>query len=295
MKYEFIYKHRSCFCVEKMCRALEIQRSGYYRWEKTGKESKREIENKMYLVLIKQIFDDSRKTYGSPRVHAELKRRGYSIAHNRVARLMRENGIRSKRRKKYKATTNSNHSLNIAPNIVNRNFTSDEPNKVWVSDITYIRTLEGWLYLCTILDLFSARVIGWSFNTRLKAELVVNAFLKACYLRKTPQGVIFHSDRGVQFCGKLLSMFQEKYHVIPSMSRRGNCWDNAPAESFFATLKLEEVKGTIYRTRREAMTCIFEYIEVFYNNLRLHSSLGYKTPIEFEEDFLSKQSVYKIG
>ena len=271
-----------------------MHRSGFYRWNKSYGKGKRHKEDEEFKELIKQIFEQSRETYGILRVHAELKRRGFRIGHNRVAKLMREKGLHSKRRKKYKITTDSRHGFQVAPNIVARDFHPDAPDKIWASDITYVRTYEGWLYFCSVLDLFSARVIGWSFKSSIIAELVIEAYLRACHVRRPPKGVIFHSDRGVQYCSQLLKAFLSNYGAIPSMSRKGNCWDNAPAESFFSTLKLEEV-NKVYKTRQEATSCIFEYIEVFYNRTRLHSSLDYKSPEEYEADFLSKKSVYKIG
>ena len=291
MIYAFIRGHKPEFTVEEMSKILEVSRSGYYRW-KNRKKSLREEENERLLKHIKEIFEKNKKTYGSPRIQKDLRDSSLkiSVGKNRIALLMRKNNLRAKTKKKFKVTTNSKHTRPVSENLLNQNFKVDEPNKVWVSDITYIWTDEGWLYHAIILDLYSRRVVGWATSHRLKDDLVIEAFEKACLLRNPKPGLIFHSDRGSQyasyeFCKMLLN---RKFRS--SMSRAGNCYDNACAESFFHTLKTELVYFEHYRTREEAKTSLFEYIEMFYNTFRRHSTLGYKSPAQFEELHASKQA-----
>jgi putative transposase len=280
MKYKYIESYRSEFEVGKMCRALGISRSGYYAWWKNPK-SRREKENEELVGEIREIHEKSRYTYGSPRVHAELQERGYLIGRNRVARLMKNNNIRAKTKKKFKITTHSKHGYPVAKNIL-RDIQVKYPNQIWVSDITYVRTFEGWLYLCIIMDLYSRTIVGWSMEERLTKELVLKS-LEMAYARRNPlEGLIFHSDRGSQYAseGFRRSLLQKGF--VASMSGKGNCYDNAHAESFFHTIKVEEVYGKTYRSREEAKSSIFEYIEVFYNRVRKHSQLGYMSPYHFE-------------
>lgn len=283
MKYEFIHKSRSEFVVEKMCQVLNVCRSGYYRYI-TGTKSKRWIENMNLLKEIKNIYEDSKGTYGSPRITNVLHDLGYSCSEPRVARLMRANGIRAKTKKKFKATTNSDHSYPIAPNLLKQDFWTNSPNRIWVSDITYIRTLEGWLYLTIVLDLYHRKIVGGSMSDRLTAKTtVIPAFIQAVKRYQPLPGLIFHSDRGVQYACDDFSGLLKTFRAIPSMSGKGNCYDNAVAESFFHTLKTELVYHEIYRTRMEAKTSLFEYIEIFYNRFRKHSTLGYKSPEQYEK------------
>ena len=281
MKYKFIDGHRSKFEVGKMCRALRVSRSGYYAWRKKP-VSKREKENGQLVEEIREIHEGSRYTYGSPRVHAELWERGYFIGHNRVARLMRENRIRAKMKKKFKITTHSKHRFPVAENLLRGDIKIKRPNQVWVSDITYIRSAEGWLYLCIIMDLYSRSIVGWSMEERLTKELVLKSLERACLRRTVERGIIFHSDRGSQYASNDFRALITGKGFIASMSGKGNCYDNAHAESFFHTIKTEEVYGNTYRTRQEAKLSIFEYIEVFYNRVRKHSQLGYLSPYQFE-------------
>jgi putative transposase len=283
MKYRFMDGYRSEFEVGKMCRALRVSRSGYYAWWKKP-VSKREKENEQLVAKIKEIHERSRNTYGSPRVHAELRERGYRIGHNRVARLMREHQIRSKVKKKFKVTTHSKHGLPVADNLLKRgDIQVHRQNQVWVSDITYIRSREGWLYLCIIMDLYSRSIVGWSMEERLTKELVLKSLHMACMRREPERGIIFHSDRGSQYASKDFRALIAGKGFVASMSGKGNCYDNAYAESFFHTMKVEEVYGNIYRSRQEAKLSIFEYIEVFYNRFRKHSQLGYQSPYQFEQ------------
>jgi putative transposase len=281
MKYNFMCENKNRFTIRKMAQLLGVSKSGYYGYLKHP-VSKREIEDFKMVNEIKEIHRKSRCNYGSPRIYEALKGKGAKCGKNKVIRLMRKNNIRSKTRKKFKATTNSKHNNPVYENILNRNFKSLSPNKTWVSDITYIWTLEGWFYLCVIIDLYSRKVVGWSMGERIDKDLVIRAFLMAWIQRNPTSSLLFHSDRGVQYtCKDFQDILKEK-QVLCSMSRKGNCWDNACAESFFHTLKAEEVHHTIYETREIAKMKIFEFIEAYYNNSRSHSYLGYMNPNEFE-------------
>lgn len=276
-----------------MCKVLKVGRSSYYRWY-SGDISNRKLENIELTAAIKEIFTQSKNTYGSPRISAELKRRGHFASKPRVAKLMRLNGLKSKIRKRYRVTTtNSNHKLAISANHLNRNFIPAVLNKAWVSDITYIRTNQGWLYLTTILDLFDRQIIGWSLSdTMLTKETIIPAWKMAIAKRKIDRKLIFHSDRGVQYASKEFRRCLNGNPLITqSMSRKGNCWDNAVAESFFKTLKVELIYHQEYVTIQQAKLAVFEYIEVWYNRKRLHSSLGYNTPVEIELKFNQLKNV----
>jgi transposase InsO family protein len=235
------------------------------------------------LLEIKKIFTQSRGTYGSPRITRELRKKGIVVNENTVAEIMKENGIQAKQRKKFKATTDSNHTLPVAKNRLKRKFTTSKPNQVWVSDITYLRTDEGWLYLATFIDLFSRKVVGWSMSERMTADLVVNAFRMATFRQKRQAPKVVHSDRGSQYASEAFRKELKAHGCKRSMSRKGDCWDNAVAESFFGTLKTELVHHEKYKTREQARLSIFDYIETFYNKLRIHSYLNYLSPEEFEK------------
>ena len=232
---------------------------------------------------ITEIYRNSRKTYGSPRIHQKLVREGYPIGRKRVERLMQKLGICSLAKKKYRATTDSRHTQPVAANHLNREFTPDKPNSSWVADITYIYTREGWLYLATIMDLYSRKIIGWSLRDRLTKELVIAALHMALKQRKLSQDLLLHSDRGSQYASELYQTLLERNGILCSMSGKGNCWDNAVMESFYRTLKIELIYQRKYETRMEAKRDIFEYIEIFYNRERLHSSIGYYSPEEYEK------------
>lgn len=280
MKYQFIDAYRSWFRVKKMCLALSISRSRYYQWRKRIK-GHRQHEDERLLHSIIEIHKMSRRTYGSPRITKELKARGSSHGKNRIARLMRVNGIYAKTKRKFRVTTQSSHHLPVAENLLNRQFETHQANKVWLSDITYIWTQEGWLYFAAVLDLFNREVIGWSMDVSLHQDLVLNALYQAINKRRPGSGIVFHSDRGSQYAGHAVRHVLEQYHFSQSMSSKGNCYDNAVMESFFHTLKTEVVYFEKYLTRAEARQSIFEYIEVFYNRIRRHSALGYLSPLEF--------------
>jgi transposase InsO family protein len=270
--------------VEKMARVLEVSRSGYYAWLRR-EPSRRDREDAELVEQIRDIQENTaRFRYGSPRITRELTKRGFCVGHNRVARLMRANGLNARPRKKFRVTTMSTHKHPAAPNLLNREFRPERANVAWASDITYVATGEGWLYLCVVIDLYSRRVIGWSMSKSLSADIVLSAFWMAVKGRKAPSGVIFHSDRGVQYASKRFRRVLRRRRYLQSMSRRGNCWDNACVESFFKTLKTELIGKTIYPSRKAAERAIFEYIEVFYNRVRTHSTLGYLTPEETEAE-----------
>jgi transposase InsO family protein len=264
-----------------MCSTLAVSRSGFYAWLGRG-ESRRAGEDLRLLVLIRAEHEKSRGTYGAPRIHAALKKRGEVCGLHRVERLMQEAGIRSKVRRKYKKTTDSNHPHPVAPNLLDQNFTVSGPNQVWVSDITYIWTEEGWLYLASTMDLYSRKIVGWAMSALMTASLVVDALVMAIDGRSPPPGMLHHSDRGVQYAAHAFQGLLEHHGITCSMSRKGNCYDNAVKESFFHTLKTELCDHEHYQTRAQARSSVFEFIEVFYNRTRLHSTLDYCSPMEFE-------------
>ena len=275
-----------------MCKVFKVSRSSFYRWYTSG-PSKRALEHSLFTDLIKKEFDLSKQRYGSTRIAEQLKRKGYCISRRRVAKIMKANNWVSKHKRKFKATTDSNHKYPVFRNLLNRNFTPDRLNKVWVSDITYIHTNQGWLYLTTIIDLFDRQVIGWSLSTSLHTkQTIIPAWKMAVSKRKINRGLIFHSDRGIQYASKAFRTFiKSNLLVTQSMSRKGNCWDNSVAESFFKTLKVELVYDEDFKTIEQAKTAIFEYIEIWYNRKRLHSFLGYKTPYEVELEFYQFKNV----
>lgn len=264
-----------------MCRVLKVSRGGFYAWRKRP-ECKQAKSRRRLIGIIKEIHEESRQCYGSPRVHRELTARGEICCENTVARYMRENDIVAKTKRKFKQTTDSNHHLPVAKNLLDRDFDQLEPNRVWVGDITYIPTREGWLYLATVLDLFGRKVVGWSMSHQIDRYLVMDALTMAVKNRRPPPNLIHHSDRGSQYASDDFQELLDEYGMICSMSRKGNCWDNAVAESFFRSLKTELVHHEDFATREEARLAIFEYIEVFYNRLRRHSSLGYLSPADYE-------------
>jgi len=287
MKYQFMKDNSKIFPVKKMATVLKVSRSCYYAWLNSG-PSAHEIRDRGLRVEITRIFEEYRKLYGSPRIYKELQGTKYSCSRSRVARLMRENDLVARQKRRFKVTTDSSHDYPVSPNLVNQNFSVGSINECWVSDITYIDTMEGWLYLCSILDLFSRRVVGWSMASHIRSELAIDALNMAFMHREPAEGLIFHSDRGIQYASKAFRKKLESYKMIQSMSRKGNCWDNAPAESFFSTLKMEEVYHKKYRTKEEARQSIFEYIEVFYNRQRSHSFLDFTSPVKYEELRLQK-------
>jgi len=247
------------------------------------KPSQRELDNERLDAEIREIYDASKGRYGSPKITEELRDRGRKVGKNRVAKRMRHAGLRSKIRRKYRVTTDSKHHFPAAPNLLERNFITEAPNKAWVSDITYLPTRTGWLYLTVIIDLFSRMVVGWALSSSLSHEMVLTALKRAIRNRHPDEGLIFHSDRGVQYACKDFRKELDKHGFIQSMSRKGNCWDNAVAESFFAVLKTELVYHERYQGHQDTLHSVFEYIEAFYNRERRHSALGYLSPAEYEK------------
>ena len=281
MKFDFIEEHQGAHSVEMMAEFLGVSRGGYYAWLKRPRSERSRIDERV-VREIRSIQGETDYTYGSPRMTEELCSRGFRVGHNRVARLMRTYGLGVRRKKRYRPTTDSAHSLPVAENLLKRCFEVPGPNQAWVSDLTYVATDEGWLFLCVIIDLFSRKVIGWSMSSSLKTELVLQALTMALMRRRPPQGLIFHSDRGSQYCSHAFGRLTKGRGIRQSMSRKADPWDNAPAESFFKTLKGELCGHRAFRTREQAHGAIFKYIEVFYNRIRLHSYLGYLPPAEFE-------------
>ena len=267
--------------MELLCDVMRVSRSGYYKWLKE-KGGKRAVSDEIALEKIREVFAKSRQTYGRRRVTRRLRKMGIVISEKRVGRLMREAGLRAVGTLKFRATTNSKHSRPIAPNLLAREFQTSSLNIAWVSDITYVPTSQGWLYLCVILDLASRRIVGWSMRETMHAEMVTTAIREALVSRKPAPGLIFHSDRGVQYASAEVVRVLQSHEVRQSMSRKGDCWDNAVSESVFATIKKELVYRCKFADRETARRAIFEYVEVFYNRDRDHSALGYLTPEEFE-------------
>ncbi len=267
-----------------MCRVLSISSSGYYAW-RARPESARARQDRELLGEIEALHAETRQSYGSPRIHKALKARGFSCGENRIARLMQLHEIKAKKPRSYKRTTDSNHAMAVAENVLDRHFSPDHPDQVWVSDITYISTRQGWLYLAVVMDLYSRRIVGWSMQPRLRRDLVLDALKMALRGRRPAQGLLHHSDRGSQYASLDYQGLLDEGGIVCSMSRRGNCWDNAPVESFFASLKREWVPAQSYRTRAEAQSDIFEYLEIWYNRRRLHSSLGYVSPVQYEATY----------
>jgi transposase InsO family protein len=282
--FAWIEERREQWPVAVQCRVLEVSRSGFYAW-RSREPSAAEKQRAELAEQVAAIHAEVKGRYGSPRVHAELVARGTPCCVNTVARVMREAGIAAKTKRKFRQTTDSNHALPVAGNVLDRAFDPDEPNVAWVADVTYIPTREGWLYLAVVEDLFSRAVVGWSMDATMTSRLVVDALEMAVADRlggPSVSALVAHSDRGSQYASEHYRRRLSEERITCSMSRRGNCWDNAPMESFFASLKKELVHDEDYATRDEARASIFEYIEAFYNRVRRHSSLGYVAPAEYE-------------
>ncbi len=281
MRFGFIQTEKATYPVRVLCRTLKVSTSGFYAWCKRGRSAraKRDAALKVQILAAHAASD---KTYGSPRIHNDLKTAGENIGRMRVARLMRDEGIEGQRKRRFRVTTDSRHSHPVAANKLNRDFTVSAPDKVWVSDITYIWTREGWMYLAAILDLFSRRVVGWSMEPYIDRTLALDALGMALRTRRPEPGLLHHSDRGIQYASGDYQKLLDEHGIDCSMSRKGDCWDNAVAESFFSTLKAERVHRVDYITRSQARASVFEYIEAFYNPRRRHSVLGYVSPVQHE-------------
>jgi len=286
VRYQFIEAHREVFEVQVMCEVLDVSRSGYYAW-RTRPASVREMADADLVQTIRRIFADSRQTYGYESIWRAMQAEGQACGKHRVRRLMRREGLVVKQTQRYKRTTRANPEHQPAPNLLEGDFEAEQPNSKWCGDITYIPTQEGWLYLAVILDLFSRRIVGWAMAARMTQELVCTALRMALRQRQPAGSLIHHSDRGGQYTSQAFQALLTTHAITPSMSGRGNCYDNAPVESFFGTLKTELVNHALYRTRQEAMTDIFFYLEGFYNRTRRHTTLGHLSPAAFEEQYIA--------
>ena len=278
MKYAWIDKHRDQFSVTRMCRLLEVSRSGYCQW-RTRPPSDRAQANAVLDARVAALHAASRSSYGRPRIVRDLRQQGLRVGHERVRRSLKRQALRSVYKRPYRVTTDSNHNKPIAENVLDRRFDGWQPNQAWVGDITYVATAEGWLYLACVIDLASRKIVGWSMSERMKAELVCDALTMAYWQRKPASGLIVHTDRGSQYASAAHRKLIKDYRMIQSMSRKANCWDNAVAESFFKTLKVERIGQLQYVTRAQARLDIVDWIEGFYNRFRRHSSIGYQTPV----------------
>ncbi len=292
MRYAFIDGQSDAYPTESLCKAMMVSPSGYANWKARShgpKPGGKRLSDDHLLTLIRAIHARTKGAYGSPRIYDELKDAGHPVGKRRVERLMREHGLKARHKRRFKATTDSKHSLPIAPNVLDRKFMPSVPNAAWVADITYISTSEGWLYLAVVIDLYDRAVVGWSIRPRMTADIVIDTLTMAWFRRRPPTGLLHHSDRGSQYASQA---FQDKlieYGMKCSMSRKGNCWDNAVAESFFNNLKNERVHGRRYASRDEARADVFDYIETFYNRSRRHSALLGKTPASAFEAWVLKQ------
>jgi len=277
------------FPVEKMCQVLEVSRSGYYDW-KDRLPSKRKLENRQILKIAQKSYDECHGMCGLDKILADVREKFSNCSRKRLYEIQKKNKLYAKRKKKFKATTNSNHKLPVAENLLNQNFTTDRPAAIWVTDISYIYTYEGWLYLTTVKDIFTKEIVGWATDNNMRTELCIKALENAIKRHKPPRGTIHHSDRGMQYCSRDYQAILKKYGMICSMSRKGNCYDNACAETFFSTIKCEMLYHKRYMTRDLARQDIFWYIEVFYNRKRRHQALGYVSPAAFKQRYLGQKA-----
>lgn len=284
MKYSFITQHKNTYPISLMCQVLGVSRNGYYSYQKRNDNKPVDPEHEAMLECVRKIVIASDYTYGSRRVKKAMNTLGYSISRRKAGKLMKEAGVQVRHRRKFKVTTDSNHKLPLFDNLLQRQFDVDEPDTVYVSDVTYIWTQQGWLYLAVVIDLFSRKVVGWSMSSRMKATLVCDALKMAIWRRRPKPGLIHHSDRGSQYASKAFRKLLKQHKFRGSMSRKGDCWDNSVVESFFGTLKQERVHWRHYQTRYEAQQDVLQYIAMFYNSRRLHSYLGYKSPDQFEKE-----------
>ncbi|MFB5193285.1 IS3 family transposase [Alicyclobacillus fastidiosus] len=284
VRYQFIYDHRFDFSVQRMCQVLQVYRSGYYAWLKSP-DSARKKRRKKLIQRIHQIFLSSRRLYGSPKITQVLRKEGLRVSQKTVAGIMRENGLKSRTVRKYKATTNSKHSHPVHDNVLNQTFQAQRPNQVWMSDITYVWTNEGWLYVASVMDLFTRKIVGWKADSRMTKELVIDALEQAYQREKPDDGILHHSDRGSQYASREYQDKLKEYKMIGSMSRKGCCYDNACIESFHSVIKRELIHLETYTSRARAKRDIWEYIEVWYNRRRIHSSIRYQTPVQFQDEY----------
>jgi putative transposase len=282
MKYQFIEEHKHEFPIVVMCGVLAVSESGFYAWRKRP-TCRRKQEDAHLTQEIRQVFEVHQMRYGAPRIHRDLHDEGISCSRKRVARLMRAEELSARSKRRRVVTTKRDETHPVAPNLLNRDFHAEEPDKKWVTDITYIPTKQGWLYLAVILDLYSRMVVGWSMSGSCDERLVEHALEQALARRRPKAGLLHHSDRGSQYTSQAYQAYLRRYGIQPSMSRKGNCWDNAAMESFFGTLKDECVRETFYSSHDEARSALFIYIEAYYNRIRRHSTLGYMSPLQYEK------------
>lgn len=284
MRFDFIRRQMKAFPVSLLCRVMRVSRSGFYDYlSRFQSEDDDRTGDTALKNRVKQIFNESRASYGSRRVVKQLREEGHQIGRYKVRRIMRQMGLKAKTPKRFKLTTDSRHSFPAAPNILDRRFDVEAPDKVWTADISYVWTFEGWLYLAVVMDLFSRQIVGWAMSERMKKQLVLDALAMAYWRRKPPEGLLHHSDRGSQYACPDYRKRLESYGMQASMSRKGNCWDNAPTERFFRSLKSERFTACRFASRNEAKLEILDYL-TFYNSMRLHSTLGYQSPMAYEKE-----------
>jgi transposase InsO family protein len=289
VKYSFITQQKNAYPITLQCQVLGVSRSGYYRFVKTHEHKPNDSTHQEMLGWVKDVAKSADYTYGSRRMKKALNALGYPVSRNKARKLMREANVKARQRRKYKVTTNSNHRQPVFENLLQRDFEVAELDQVYAADVTYIWTQEGWLYLAVVIDLCSRKIVGWSMNPRMKAQLVCDALQMAIWRRRPGAGLIHHSDRGSQYASKAFRRLLKAHNLRGSMSRKGDCWDNAVVESFFGSLKQERVQWRNYQTRHEAQQDILEYISMFYNSKRLHSYLDYRSPNEFERLLMAEE------
>jgi len=291
VKYSFITQHKNTYPISLQCQVLGVSRSGYYNYQSNQANRADDSEHQEMLKWVKDIAESSKYSYGSRRMKKALNALGYPVSRNKARKLMREAEVQVRHRKKFKVTTNSNHKQPVFDNLLNRQFDVAQTDQAYVADVTYIWTQEGWLYLAVVIDLCSRKAVGWSMSSRMKAQLVCDAMRMTIWQRRPMAGLIHHSDRGSQYASKAFRRLLKSNGFKGSMSRKGNCWDNAVAESFFGSLKQERVQWRSYQTRYEAQQDVLDYITMFYNSHRLHSYLGYTSPNEFEAQLVEMKKV----
>ena len=291
MKYSFIAQYKKTWPISMMCRLMGVTRSGFYHYQKYTANRPKDPEHQEMLHWVRKLAEATDHSYGSRRMKKALNLQGFPVTRDKARKLMKEAGVQVKHKKKYKVTTDSNHQQPIFKNLLQRNFSPPQPDPVYAADVTYIWTQEGWLYLAVVIDLFSRKIVGWSMSSRMKADLVCDALKMAVWRRRPKAGLIHHSDRGSQYASKAFRQLLKAHGIKGSMSRKGDCWDNAVVESFFGSLKQERVQWRSYQTRYEAQQDILQYICVFYNGYRLHSTLDYVSPNEYERQFNEMKKV----
>lgn len=285
MRFHLIDAQKAELPIDRICDLLEVSVSGYYAWKHRG-PSQRQLDDMVLLAHIRAHFETSNGTYGSPRMHAELREENLTVGRHRIARLMRDNGLKANQKRRFKKTTDSHHGGPVSANLLDQDFSCDGPDQKWGVDISYVWTGEGWLYLAIVLDFYSRRIVGWATSSRLKRDLALRALHRAIAMRQPPPGLIHHSDRGSQYCSDDYRRLVKRAGMISSMSGKGNCYDNAIVETVFKTIKSELIWRTSYQTRWQAEKSIGHYIDGFYNPVRRHSALAYKSPITFEADMV---------